>query len=144
MHRGFDATFITIGLDPSPGNLRQSWGSTAAGPGTGNLGAYVSPTFNAYVDSALHAMDRAKAKAYFKRAYETIIGDAPAIWMYEPRSAAVMQARIHPVDFRPDAWWTNVREWYIPAAERNARDRAAALQLPPPPPPAPPAAPTKR
>jgi len=141
MHRGFDATFLSIGLDPSPGNLRQTWGSTAAGPNTGNLGAYVSPTFNAYVDSALRAMDPQRAKAYFKRAYETIIGDAPAVWMYEPRATAVMQKRIRPTPFRPDAWFADVRDWYIPAAERNARDRAASLPLPPPAPP--PSAPAK-
>ena len=136
--RAYDATYVTVGLDPSPGNMRQLWGSTAAGPVESNWGGYVSPTFNAYVDSALRAMDRAKGKAYFRKAYETIIGDAPAIWMYEARVIAVMNKRIRPVDMRTDAWYTNVREWYIPANERNARDRAAVLQLPAaPPPPAP-------
>lgn len=133
MHRGFDATFMTVGLDPSPGNLRQSWGSNAAGPESGNLGAYISPTFNAYVDSALRAMDPAKAKGYLRHAYEVIIADAPAIWIYEPKATAVMDKRIHTPEFRPDSWYSSLRTWYIPASERNARDRMASLPAPPPP-----------
>ena len=140
--RDFDAVINASGLDPSPGNLRQSWGSIAGVPADGNYGSYESNAFNGYVDSALVQMSAAKAKEYFKLAYGTIIGDAPAIWMYEPHNTAGMQKRIHPVGWRADAWYANLRDWYIPAEERNARDRAAALPpLPAPPPPAAPAKP---
>ena len=132
LHHDFDAAMSVTLLDPSAGNLRQTWGSTAAGPAEGNWGSYVSPAFNADVDSALRQMDFAKARAYFKRAYETIIGDAPAIWIYEPFSYAGIQRRIHPAGMRPDGWYADIREWYIPAGERTARDRAATLPAPPP------------
>ncbi len=101
-----------------------------------------SAAFDAYVDSAVRQMDPAKSKAYYRKAYVTIIEDAPAIWLYEPLAMAGVAKRVHPAGIRADAWAINLRLWSIPAAERTARDRAG--ELPPAPPPAPsPAAPAK-
>ena len=140
--RAFDVAIGGINLDPSPGNLLQSWGSEHGGPGPTNFGSYDSPAFDALVDTALSQMDPAAAKRYFARAYQVIIDDAPAVWLYEPRSFAAMQKRVQPVGMRADGWWMTMREWSIPAAERNARDKAAALPPLAAPPPAP-AAPAK-
>ena len=138
--RLFDAWINGLSLDPSPGSIRQSWSSASATPDGSNVGSYQSPVFDAYVDSAVRQMDPVKAKAYFRQAYVTIVGDAPAIWLYEPASIAGMQRRIHPTGMRADAWGVNLAEWSIPPGERTARDRVGAA---PPAPPEAPAAPAK-
>jgi peptide/nickel transport system substrate-binding protein len=119
----FDASIVSIGIEPVPTGARQSWGSASAEAGGSNYGMYESKAFDAYIDTAAAQMDPAKARAYYRKAYVTIIQDAPAIWLYEPATYAGVQKRIHPVKMRADAWYANIREWYIPAGERTERDR---------------------
>jgi hypothetical protein len=59
-----------------------------------------------------------------------LVGDAPAIWLYEPVNFAAVQRRVHPVGLRADAWWANLDRWYIPRAERIARDRIGPASAP--------------
>jgi peptide/nickel transport system substrate-binding protein len=119
----FDAVMTGMALDPSPSSIRQNWASSAVGPASeDNPGSYQNPRFDALVDSALTQMDPAKAKRLYRRAYETIMADAPAIWLYEPVMYAGVQKRVHPVRMRADTWWAGLPEWYIPANERTARD----------------------
>jgi peptide/nickel transport system substrate-binding protein len=120
--REFEAALVVTNLDPSPGNIRQSWSSAGAAPGGSNAGAYRSTVFDSYLDSATKTLDRARAKAYYRRAYETIIADAPAVWISEASILAGAAKRVHPVRLRADAWTVNLAEWYIPANERIARD----------------------
>jgi hypothetical protein len=75
------------------------------------------------VDSALSEMNLDERRARFKRAYQMIIDDAPAIWLAEPRSMIAISGRIRTPSLRPDAWWANIPEWWVPPAERIARDR---------------------
>jgi ABC-type transport system substrate-binding protein len=95
-----------------------------------NFGSYENPAFDADVDSATSTMDANQAHRYYRRAYETLIADAPAIWLYEPINAAGHHRRIRLANMRPDAWWTRIHEWHIPRNERIPRDniglRAAA------------------
>jgi peptide/nickel transport system substrate-binding protein len=137
----YDASIVNLSLDPVPSSARQSWGSASAEAGGSNYGMYESKVFDAYIDSAAAQMDPVKARAYYRKAYVTIIGDAPALWLYEPGSYAGVQKRIHPVKMRADAWYANIREWYIPADERTERDRSG--EVPTAAPAAPPAAPAK-
>jgi peptide/nickel transport system substrate-binding protein len=119
----FDAAMTGVQLDPSPSTIRQNWASSAVSPTSeDNPGSYANRRFDALVDSAVAQMDPAKAKRQYRRAYETIMADAPAIWLYEPVLYAGMHKRIHPVRMRADAWWAGIPEWYIPADERTARD----------------------
>ena len=121
----FDAAIQVTGPDPSPSSIRQSWGASSARPGGSNFGGYVSAAFDAYVDSATRQMSFPAARAYYRKAYATIIDDAAAVWLYEPASVAGMHRRIHPAGVRADAWWANLADWSIPPEERSARDRAA-------------------
>jgi peptide/nickel transport system substrate-binding protein len=122
--RKFDAVMGAWHIDPSPGQIRQSWTSAGMnGPEASNYGSYANPTFDAAVDSALDARDPARAKAYFRRAYQTIVDDAPAVWLFEPRNMAGYHRRLHLTGFRADAWWAGLPDWSIPAAERIDRDR---------------------
>ena len=120
----FDSYFGAWNVDPAPGSVRQTW-STAGIKGAegSNFGAYSSPAFDALVDSALAQMDPAKARGYYQRAYQRIIDDAPAIWVYEPRFFAGAHKRLQPTGLRADGWWADLPEWTIPAGQRIDRDR---------------------
>ena len=123
--RDFDAVLGGWHMEPSPGGIRQSWGSAGAVASGNNYGSYTNPVFDAHVDSALAANTLAARRAHFSAAYQTIVDDAPAIWLAEPRQIMAVHKRIRTAGVRPDAWWANVSEWSIPPAERIARDRTA-------------------
>lgn len=127
--RDFDAVFGGWRVEASPGGIRQTWGipGSRAGSGT-NYGSYENPLFDAQVDSALSASTLSERRAYFSKAYQTIIDDAPGIWFAEPKRAMAVHRRIETRGFRPDAWWANLADWTIPTASRIARDRAAAAR----------------
>ncbi len=124
--RGFDAVMGGWHVDASPGGIRQTWGSAGARAGGSNYGSYINPAFDAQADSALSAMDLTERRARFKRAYQTIIDDAPAIWLAEPKSVVAINGRIHTPRLRPDAWWATLADWWVPPAERIARDSVLA------------------
>ena len=126
--RSFDAVFGGWHVEPSPGGIRQTWGSAGAAKGGTNYGSYRNPQFDAQVDSALSAATLNARRAHFTNAYRIIIDDAPAVWMAEPKRVMAVQKRIRTVGMRPDAWWAHIPEWSIPAAERIARDRATPAQ----------------
>jgi peptide/nickel transport system substrate-binding protein len=113
----FDVSIMLIGLDPSPANVRESWGSASAGNGGSNYSYYQSKAFDAYVDTAVAQMDPVKAKAYFRKAYLTIIADAPAIWLYEPDGIAATAKRLQTAGIRADAWAMNIKDWSIAAGK---------------------------
>jgi peptide/nickel transport system substrate-binding protein len=109
--------------------LRQTWGSAGLrAKGGSNYGSYQNPLFDAQVDSALSTMSLETRRAAFRRAYQTIIDDAPAIWLAEPKTVLAIHRRLRATRMRPDAWWANVGDWSIPVAERLARDRATAVR----------------
>lgn len=123
-HRAFDAVIGSWSVDASPGGIRQTWGSAGSKPAGGsNYGSYENPAFDAAVDSALSAMSLEDRRARFKRAYQIIIDDAPAVWLAEPRSVMGMSRRIRTPALRPDAWWALIADWWVPPAERIPRDR---------------------
>ncbi len=119
---GFDAVMGGWHVDPSPGGIRQTWGSAGARAGGSNYGSYANPAFDAQADSALSAMTLPERRDRFKRAYQTIIDDAPAIWLAEPKSAVAINRRIRTPTLRPDSWWSSLAEWWVPTTERIARD----------------------
>jgi peptide/nickel transport system substrate-binding protein len=121
----FDAMFGGWHVDASPAGLRQTWGSAGLrAKGGSNYGSYQNPAFDAVVDTALSTMSFDDRRAAFRRAYQMIIDDAPAIWLAEQKIVLGIQRRLRTAGMRPDAWWANLGEWSIPEAERIARDRA--------------------
>jgi peptide/nickel transport system substrate-binding protein len=122
VRKRWDAAMQTWRTDPTPSSIIQTWGIGSVKDGV-NFGSYENPTFDAYIDSATTSMDSKRAQAYYRRAYETIIADAPAIWVFEPLNAAGHHSRIEVVEpMRPDAWWTRIHEWHIPRNQRIPRD----------------------
>lgn len=126
--RRFDAVFGGWHVEPSPGGIRQTWGSSGAAKGGTNYGSYRNAAFDAQVDSALSASTLDERRRHFTSAYQIIIDDAPAVWMAEPKRVMAVEKRIRTVGMRPDAWWAHIPEWSIPAARRIARDRSTSAQ----------------
>jgi peptide/nickel transport system substrate-binding protein len=121
--RAFDAAIGQWNTQPSPGAVRGSWGTAGSHSASGNnYGTYENSTFDANVDSALASFDLARRKAYFTKAYQTIIDDAPAIWLAEPMAVVGHHARLQLGTLRSDAWWSHIPEWWIPADKRIPRD----------------------
>ena len=121
----FDAAIETWLADPSPGGIRESWGSAAArSEGSKNYGAYSNPRFDKALDSALSVSNRAEARTLFARSFQILVADAPAIWLFEPRNIVAVQKRFHLGHMRADAWWAHLADWYVPADEQIARDRS--------------------
>ncbi|MDZ7630873.1 MAG: ABC transporter substrate-binding protein [Gemmatimonadaceae bacterium] len=124
--RTFDTVLGAWAPDPGPGSVRDTWGSSGAGKGGNNHGAYRSVAFDAQVDSGLAAFAPAEMQAHFAAAWRIIADDAPAIWLAEPKRAMAVHSRIETTGMRPDAWWAGLAQWRIPAARRIARDAGAA------------------
>jgi peptide/nickel transport system substrate-binding protein len=123
----FDAYIGQWNTQASPGSVRGSWGTQSSRTGGNNFGSYESPVFDAYVDSALASFDMAKRKDYFTKAYQTIIQDAPAIWLAEPRPTVGYHSRLELTTLRPDAWWAHIPQWSIPRDKWIARDSLPAV-----------------
>jgi len=129
--RTFDATIGQWNTQPSPGAVLGSWGLAGSRAASGNnFGTYENPVFDANVDSALASFDLAARKRYFTTAYQTIIQDAPAIWIAEPRQIVGYHSRLQLGTLRPDAWWIHIPDWSIPRDKRIARDSVPAAPAP--------------
>jgi len=119
--RRFDAELAGFHFGASPDGTRQTWTSAGVGKDGANYGSYENPLFDAQLDSALRA-DAASARAKFTTAFTTINEDAPAVWLYEPRTSIGVARRIRTGWMRADAWWADLGDWYIPPPERIPRD----------------------
>jgi peptide/nickel transport system substrate-binding protein len=119
----FDAQIGNYAPDPGISGLKQSWSTAGIAKDGGNYGAYSNPLVDAMLDSATSTFDPARTKSYARRAFETIIEDAPAIWLYEPATVMGLSKRIHTTTMRADGYWSGIADWWIPAGERNARDK---------------------
>jgi peptide/nickel transport system substrate-binding protein len=118
--RTFDAAMGQWNTQPSPGAARGSWGTAGSRASSGgNYGSYENRVFDAYVDSALASFDPPARKSYFTKAYETIIADAPAIWLAEPRPTVGYNARLHLAPLRSDAWWAHIPDWWVSASQKT-------------------------
>jgi peptide/nickel transport system substrate-binding protein len=128
----FDAAIEAWLADPSPGGIRESWGSDAAhAEGSKNYGDYANALFDSRVDSALSATSRPAARVLYSRAFQTLISDAPAIWLFEPRNMVGVQRRVHVAALRADSWWAHLADWYVPADAQIDRDHSGDAPLTP-------------
>jgi peptide/nickel transport system substrate-binding protein len=95
-----------------------------------NYVEYRSPVFDAYVDSAMAEMDPDRSRALFGRAYDTIVQDAPAMFLYEFQGLAGAHRRLAITGMRADAWWAGLADWSIPPDQRIDRDRIGLRTAP--------------
>ena len=121
--RDFDVAFDGRRVEMSVAGLRAYWTvASARDPRGSNFSSYENPSFDAHLDSALAAADLPHAKTHAREAFETLVADVPAVWIYEARTATLMHKRIHTAHITPTAWWTGIADWSIPADERLPRD----------------------
>lgn len=126
--RTFDAVMGAWHVDPSAGGVRQMWGTAGSrGKDGANYGSYESAAFDAAVDSGGSEFDPARSRAHYRRAYQTIVDDAPAIWLYELKPMVGVHVRLQVPSARADAWWAGHKDWSIPGAQRIARDRMVPM-----------------
>jgi peptide/nickel transport system substrate-binding protein len=110
----FDVALNMWRTDPSPvAALRQVWGSPRGKEIAANYGRYSNKQFDALVDSAATEFAATKRNALFRRAYQLIVDDAAAVWLYEPRNFAAVNSRIEPSGMRAYAWWAGLASWSI-------------------------------
>ncbi len=126
----FDAYVNSFGTDPSPSGMRQNWGTAGIGPQGQNALLYSNAKFDALVDSMSSSFDTVKAKQYASRAFQQIVDDAPAIWLYDIRGIDAVHRRITPGPLRADGWWKTLDQWSIAPDKQIDRDRIG-LNRPP-------------
>lgn len=122
--RNFDAAFSGTHADVSVSGVRAYWSATGPdGSGSMNFSSYSNAVFDAHLDSALtaHGMDQARAHA--RQAFAAIVSDAPAVWLYELRSAPVIHKRFRTAHVNAGGWWVGIADWSVPPNERIDRDR---------------------
>jgi peptide/nickel transport system substrate-binding protein len=118
----FDAALGGWIMGASPDGMKGAWTTQGIGRHGVNYGSYSNPRFDALLDSALKA-DPSVAREKFTKAIAVINDDAPAVWLYEPRKIVGVNRRIRTTKMRPNAWWFDLAEWYIPSTEQLPRDR---------------------
>lgn len=128
--RSFDTIVELYQTDPSPSGFKQSWSTSALGKDGSNFVSYSNPQVDALFDSATTTFEPARTRAYARRAFEIMIEDAPGIWLYEPPMVAGAHKRLRTTTMRADGHWSGMADWWIPAAERTARDRIGLRPAP--------------
>jgi peptide/nickel transport system substrate-binding protein len=117
----FDAALNMWRTTASPGEMREVWGSPRGKDIGANYGRYANAHLDALVDSASATFNVDERRAWFNRAYQMIIDDAPAVWLYEPRNFAAINKRVEPVGMRADAWWASLPDWRVSNARVVAK-----------------------
>lgn len=120
--RSFDAALASWHLGSSPGAVKVTWTSEAAGKGGLNYGSYRNPRFDALVDRALAATDVRVSRELFRQANQIIVDDAAAVWLYEPKTLIAISDRIRHGPMRPNAWWLGIGDWEVQPAERETEN----------------------
>lgn len=119
--RDFDVWMGGYGANPGLQGTRQTWMSG----GDLNYQGFVSPAFDALVDSALTGFNASRTPDLWRRAFQVAIDDVPSIWLYEERAPVVVHTRIRIPFLRPDGWYATLADWSIDPTKRIARDGGA-------------------
>jgi len=116
----YDAALVSRIGDPSPtSSIALNW---LAGSSS-NYTRYDNPVFAEAYARATDATTRDAALRVWRSAFQVLLDDAPAIWLYSQQVVAVVQRRVADVRIRPDAPYALVRTWRIPADRLIDRDR---------------------
>ena len=129
-NRAFDTELALYATDPSVSGLKQSWTTAGITKGGSNSLSYSNPAVDALLDSATATFDPARTRSYTRRASETIIEDAPGIWLFQTPTIAGIANRIRTTPMRADEYWSGMADWWIPADQRTARDRIGLQPMP--------------
>ncbi len=116
----YDAALVSRIADPSPtSSIALNW---LAGSSS-NYTRYDNPAFAEAYARATGAGNRDAALHAWRSAFQVLLDDAPAIWLYSQQVVAVVHRRVADVRIRPDAPYALVRTWRIPPDRLIDRDR---------------------
>jgi ABC-type transport system substrate-binding protein len=119
----FDAIMQGYHPDPSPSGSKQMWSTGGIGAAGQNTLRYSNGAVDALLDSVSASFDPTRMKTYASRAFQKIIDDAPAIWLYDFVVVSAVNRRITTAPMRTDEWWANLADWSIAPDKRIDRDR---------------------
>jgi peptide/nickel transport system substrate-binding protein len=119
----YDALMASFVADPSASSLRQNWGTEGIGPDGQNFLKYSNKKFDALLDTATQSFDPATRRRYTSRAFQTILDDAPAIFLYDLFVLQGLNRRIVTAPMRTDEWWANLADWTIAPGKQIDRDK---------------------
>lgn len=120
---GFDAVVAGYTPDPSPSGAKQFWSTAGIGPAGQNVLRYSNRGVDALLDSVSSSFDPARMKMYAARAFQKVVDDAPAIWLYDFVVISAVNRRITTAPMRSDEWWANLPDWSIAPDKRIDRDQ---------------------
>jgi peptide/nickel transport system substrate-binding protein len=103
----FDIDFTSVGQDPSPTGLAQSW-SCAGGS---NVARYCDAQVDSLIDAATFATTNVPHA--WQAVLRRIEADAPAVFIYATTFQAVVDRRFANVRIRPESLWLGLREWTL-------------------------------
>lgn len=125
--RNFDTALGAWNVTADPSGIREDWTAEAARRKDGrNYGSYESTVFDAELDSASQSRDLNTLFAHYTRAYQVIIDDAPAVWLYEPKTVIGLSRRITTRGMIQGVWWAGAADWSIAGSDRIQRDRVGS------------------
>lgn len=119
----WDAIMWLFNTDPGPSGMKQLWSSSAIGENGQNFIRYSNPVVDAQLDSMTHAFNDGTIKRHASAAFQAIIDDAPAIFLYDGTAVYGVHRRITLAPTRADEWWANLADWFIPGDKRIDRDQ---------------------
>ena len=105
----FDAMIGAWQINLPPAGMRELWGG--GGIGGSNYGAYASAAFDSLVALATVTADRNAALGLWHEAIRIINDDAPAVWLFSPKTIAGVNRRLGNVTLRADEWWATLWTW---------------------------------
>ncbi len=124
----FDILFGAWGTTPLRTSIQGTWGSPGADAwGAQNSSHYANAESDSAIARAVREVTPAKAAPHYRRAYQLIIDDAAAIWLYETNEIHALHTRLITPPWRVEAWWRAIPLWRVDPAKRLPRDAASVV-----------------
>lgn len=121
----FDVLFQAWSTTPLRSSIQGTWGTFGRDPwGSQNDARYSNVDADSAIARAVEATTPEAAAPHFRRAYQLIVDDAAAIWLYEPTDVHAIHARLITPPWRAEAWWRTIPFWRVDPAKRLPRDAA--------------------
>ncbi len=125
LNGNFDIVFGAWGTTPLRATITGTWGGrTTPGWGAQNNSRFESAVADSALARAVRATDPVAARAAYRQAYQTIVDEAAAIWLYEPLGMNAVHRRFELPAWRAEAWWRTLPQWRVDPAQALPRDRA--------------------
>ena len=126
----YDAVTNGWALTPGLVGLYQTWTPAGMGAESNNWANYDSPIVNANVDTILSTFDQPTRDRAITRVMQTMIEDAPAVWLVEDRVMVGLHERLITGERTPLGWWRGLERWQVRPGAELPRDRIGLAPAP--------------